>query len=208
MSYLRELIKSATPFGGKAAARERQLRKDLARFGKMLHSQGFVAATDGNLSVRLDDNRVLVTPTGFSKGMMEPEDMVVVDLHGKTTYATGLDCGRRYELAWVKKRFDAEGRAPDCEDCGGYVKTATISFGQAMPEAAMRRAEALCGACDLFLTIGSSRVVWPAAGLPLLAKQSGARLVILNRDPTDFDGMADLVIRADIGRTLEPFIVH
>jgi len=132
----------------------------------------------------------------------------VVELHGNTTYATCLDCGRRYELASVKKRFEAEGRAPDCEDCGGYVKTATISFGQAMPEAAMRRAEALCGACDLFLAIGSSLVVWPAAGLPLLAKQNGARLVILNRDPTDFDDVADLVIRADIGRTLEPFIVH
>ena len=132
----------------------------------------------------------------------------VVELHGNTTYATCLDCGRRYELAWVKKRFEAEGRAPDCEDCGGYVKTATISFGQAIPEAALRRAEALCGACDLFLAIGSSLVVWPAAGLPLLAKQSGARLVILNRDPTDFDNLADLVIRADIGRTLEPFIVH
>jgi NAD-dependent deacetylase len=132
----------------------------------------------------------------------------VVELHGNTTYATCLDCGRRYELAWAKERFEAEGRAPDCKDCSGYVKTATISFGQAMPEAAMRRAETLCGACDLFLAIGSSLVVWPAAGLPLLAKQNGARLVILNRDPTDFDDVADLVIRTDIGRTLEPFIVH
>jgi NAD-dependent deacetylase len=77
-----------------------------------------------------------------------------------------------------------------------------------MPEAAMRRAEAFSGACDLFLAIGSSLVVWPAAGFPLLAKRSGARLVILNRDPTDFDHMANLVIRADIGRTLEPFIAH
>ncbi|HEY3768942.1 MAG TPA: class II aldolase/adducin family protein [Candidatus Angelobacter sp.] len=85
MSYLRELIKSTvTPlFGGKAAARERALRHELARFGKMLHSMGFVAATDGNLSVRLGDDRFLVTPTGFSKGMMQPEDMVVVDLQGK-----------------------------------------------------------------------------------------------------------------------------
>jgi L-fuculose-phosphate aldolase len=85
MSYLRELIKSTAtlPFGGKPAARERQLRQELARFGKMLHSMGFVAATDGNLSVRLGDDRFLVTPTGFSKGMMQPEDMVVVDLQGK-----------------------------------------------------------------------------------------------------------------------------
>lgn len=85
MSYLRELIKStaALSFGGKPAVRERALRQDLVRFGKMLHNLGFVAATDGNLSVRLDDERILVTPTGFSKGMMRPEDMVVVDLQGQ-----------------------------------------------------------------------------------------------------------------------------
>ena len=72
----------------------------------------------------------------------------------------------------------------------------------------MRRAEALAAACDLFLAIGSSLVVWPAAGFPLMAKRNGARLVILNRDPTDFDEVADLVIRADIGTTLAPFIAH
>jgi NAD-dependent protein deacetylase/lipoamidase len=132
----------------------------------------------------------------------------VVELHGNTTYATCLDCGRRYALRWVREHFDARGCAPDCEHCSGYIKTATISFGQAMPEAAMRRAEALSSACGLFLAIGSSLVVWPAAGFPLLAKRSGARLVILNRDPTDFDDVADLVIRADIGRTLEPFIAN
>jgi len=121
---------------------------------------------------------------------------------------TCLDCSRRYELAWVKVRFESDDRAPDCDDCGGYIKTATISFGQAMPEAAMRRAEALSSACDLFLAIGSSLVVWPAAGFPLLAKRSGARLVVLNREATDFDDMADLVIRADIAQTLKPFIAH
>ncbi|HEV7984265.1 MAG TPA: NAD-dependent deacetylase, partial [Xanthobacteraceae bacterium] len=76
------------------------------------------------------------------------------------------------------------------------------------PEAAMRRAEQLAAACDLFLAIGSSLVVWPAAGFPLMAKRNGARLVILNRDPTDFDDVADLAIRADIGATLAPFISH
>ncbi|HET9363968.1 MAG TPA: class II aldolase/adducin family protein [Candidatus Angelobacter sp.] len=86
MSYLNELIKktaATVPFVGKGASKERALREELVRFGKMLHAQGFVAATDGNLSVRLDSNRVLVTPTGFSKGMMRQEDMVIVDLHGK-----------------------------------------------------------------------------------------------------------------------------
>ena len=72
----------------------------------------------------------------------------------------------------------------------------------------MRRAERLTSACDLFVAIGSSLVVWPAAGFPLMAKRNGARLVILNRDPTDFDDVADLVIRADIGATLAPFIAR
>ncbi|HZS29204.1 MAG TPA: class II aldolase/adducin family protein [Candidatus Angelobacter sp.] len=86
MSYLNELIKktaATVPFVGKGTSKERTLREELVRFGKMLHTQGFVAATDGNLSVRLDSSRVLVTPTGFSKGMMRQEDMVIVDLHGK-----------------------------------------------------------------------------------------------------------------------------
>jgi NAD-dependent deacetylase len=131
----------------------------------------------------------------------------VIELHGNTTYATCLDCARRYELAWVHERYEADGHAPDCAACGGHVKTATISFGQAMPEAAMQRAERHTAACDLFLAIGSSLVVWPAAGFPMLAKRNGARLVILNREPTDFDDIADIVIRADIGATLERFIV-
>jgi NAD-dependent deacetylase len=132
----------------------------------------------------------------------------VVELHGNTTYASCLDCDERYELAWVRQRMDAaNGCAPDCR-CGGYIKTATISFGQAMPDAAMQRAQDLALACDLFLAIGSSLVVWPAAGFPLMAKRNGARLVIINREPTEFDDIADLVVRQDIGTVLEPFIVH
>jgi NAD-dependent deacetylase len=132
----------------------------------------------------------------------------VIELHGNTTYALCLECEQRYELAWVQARFAASGgRAPDCA-CGGHIKTATISFGQPMPDAALRRAEALTRDCDLFLAIGSSLVVWPAAGMPLLAKRAGARLVIINREPTEFDAVADLVVREDIGGVLEPFIAH
>ena len=135
-------------------------------------------------------------------------DAAVIELHGNTTYATCLDCATRYELASIRERFAATGRSPDCDKCGGYIKTATISFGQAMPEGPMRRAEELTLACDLFLAIGSSLVVWPAAGFPLMAKRNGARLVILNREPTDLDAAADLVIHADIGSVLAPFIAH
>jgi NAD-dependent deacetylase len=136
-----------------------------------------------------------------------PDDRVI-ELHGNTTYATCLDCARRYELAWIRQRFDTGGRSPDCAACGGYIKTATISFGQSMPEGPMRRAEELTLACDLFLAIGSSLVVWPAAGFPLMAKRNGARLVILNRDATEFDDVADLVIRQDIGTVLAQFITN
>jgi NAD-dependent deacetylase len=136
-------------------------------------------------------------------------DEHVIELHGNTTYATCLGCAQRYELGWVKEQFDREGGiAPDCPACGDHVKTATVSFGQAMPEGAMAQANRLASDCDLFLAIGSSLVVWPAAGFPLAAKRSGALLVIVNREPTDFDEIADLVIRHDIGTVLSPFLAH
>jgi NAD-dependent deacetylase len=130
----------------------------------------------------------------------------VVELHGNTTYARCIGCGRAYDLAWVKQSFETSGDAPDCTVCDEPVKTATISFGQSMPEDAMRRATELAQRCDLFLAIGSSLVVWPAAGFPMLAKNSGARLVIINNEPADQDDIADLVIRHDIGETLGPFV--
>jgi NAD-dependent deacetylase len=132
----------------------------------------------------------------------------VVELHGNTTYALCLDCGERYELAWVREKFEAGGQhAPDCA-CGGFIKTGTISFGQAMPAAQMERAEQLTRSSDLFLAIGSSLVVWPAAGFPLMAKRNGARLIIINREPTEFDDVADLVVHHDIGDVLSPFIAY
>jgi NAD-dependent deacetylase len=133
----------------------------------------------------------------------------VIELHGNNSYALCLDCATRYELAWVKERFaGAGGRAPECPNCNGHIKTATVSFGQAMPERAMRRAEELTLDCDLFLAVGSSLVVWPAAGFPLMAKRNGARLVIINRETTEFDAIADLVVSDDIGTVLSPFIAH
>lgn len=129
-------------------------------------------------------------------------DERLVELHGNTTYARCLDCRRRHELDPIREAFEAAGTLPVCERCGGLVKTATISFGQSMPEDAMRRAEEATLACDLFLAVGSSLVVFPAAGFPILAKRNGATLVIVNREPTDLDSMADLVVNAEIGGTL------
>ena len=129
-------------------------------------------------------------------------DSKVIELHGNTTYATCLDCGHRHELAPIRRAFLEDGRLPLCEKCEGIVKTATISFGQAMPEVPMLRAQEETLACDLFIVLGSSLVVYPAAGFPQLARRNGAKFVIVNRDPTDQDDDADLVIHKEIGPTL------
>jgi NAD-dependent deacetylase len=126
----------------------------------------------------------------------------VIELHGNTTYATCLDCAIRYEIGPLRAAFELDGMAPSCDGCGGFIKTATISFGQAMPVAAMRRAESETLAADLFIVAGSSLVVYPAAGFPELAKRNGAALVIVNREPTGLDRLADLVLHREIGETL------
>jgi NAD-dependent deacetylase len=121
----------------------------------------------------------------------------VIELHGNASYATCLECGLRHELDELKTLFEATGDLPACRACGGLVKTATISFGQSMPAEPMARAETL--ACDLFLVLGSSLVVYPAAGFPVLAKRNGASLAIVNREPTELDPYADLVLHDEIG---------
>ena len=126
----------------------------------------------------------------------------VIELHGNTTYAHCLDCARRYELAALRLVFERAEAAPLCDACGGFVKTATISFGQAMPGEPMRRAQSETLAADLFIVVGSSLVVYPAAAFPELAKRNGAALVIVNREPTGLDPIADLVLHRSIGETL------
>src|SRR5262245_35247294 len=138
---------------------------------------------------------------GLHQASGVPEDKVI-ELHGNTTYAACLDCLRRYELEWVRDIFADGERLPVCTSCGGHIKTATISFGQAMPQEAMELAQAATLAADLFIVLGSSLVVYPAAGFPIAAKRNGSRLVIVNRDPTDQDELADLVINAEIGSVM------
>jgi NAD-dependent deacetylase len=126
----------------------------------------------------------------------------IVELHGNATYATCLSCALRHELEVLKQSFLGRGEIPICRECGGLVKTATISFGQAMPQDAMARAEKETLACDLFIVLGSSLVVYPAAGFPLLAKERGAKLAIVNREPTEQDVFADVVLHEEIGAVL------
>ena len=130
----------------------------------------------------------------------------VIELHGNASYATCLECGVRHELADLKALYQATGDLPCCRACGGVVKTATISFGQAMPQAEMQRAEAEALACDLMLVLGSSLVVYPAASIPLIAKQNGAELAILNREPTEQDVVADLVLHDEIGPVMSSVV--
>ena len=123
----------------------------------------------------------------------------VIELHGNTTYAICLSCKKRYEIDEIKKEFLKTEIPPICDECGGIIKTATISFGQSMPEDEMKKAQIVTLNCDLFVAIGSSLQVYPAAGFPILAKKNGSKLIILNRDETDLDGYSDLVINKEIG---------
>jgi len=130
-------------------------------------------------------------------------DEKVIELHGNSTYAKCLDCGVRHELDEIIGPFSQDETLPHCKACGSeFVKTATISFGQQMPEDEMRRAQDETLAADLFIAIGSSLVVYPAAGFPVMAKQNGSKLAILNREATELDAYADLVVNAEIGPTL------
>ena len=128
-----------------------------------------------------------------------PDDKIT-EIHGNAHYASCLDCGIRYELNSIKKAFLENETVPYCDSCGGIIKTATISFGQSMPEEGMQIAQRKTLGCDLFITIGTSLVVYPAAGFPKLAKEIGAKLIIINNEPTDFDPIADLVIHEQIGK--------
>lgn len=126
----------------------------------------------------------------------------VLELHGTARRAACLDCAARFEIEPFVAQFLAADRVPDCPACGGRLKHATISFGQSLPAEVLMEAARWSREADLFLAIGSSLVVTPAADLPRVAKQRGARLVIINRDPTPLDFMADATLRGSIGEIL------
>lgn len=131
---------------------------------------------------------------------------IVIELHGTTAEAECLSCHLRISMDDAVGRVTAGDSAPECESCGGLIKPATISFGQAMPAREMDLAVKACRECEVLIAAGSSLVVYPAAALPELAKQSGAALIIVNRTPTPLDGIADLVINEEIGKTLPRLI--
>jgi NAD-dependent deacetylase len=119
-----------------------------------------------------------------------------------------LSCKRRYDRNEIQERIKKGQKAPRCDDCDGLLKPATISFGQSMPEKETEEAYHRSSLCDLFLVVGSSLVVQPAASMPLIAKRNGAKLVILNRDPTPYDDMADLIIHGQAGPTMASILEY
>ena len=133
-------------------------------------------------------------------------DDQVTEIHGNATYAVCLNCEKKFELEPIHRVFKENQEPPNCQDCKGFVKTATISFGQPMPEKEMMRAQNEAANCDLMVAVGSSLVVYPAATIPLLGKQSGANFVILNNEPTEMDQFADLVINASISETFDAIL--
>ena len=130
-----------------------------------------------------------------------PEEKVI-ELHGTSKWVICLECGRRYSRDEIQRWVESGDKVPQCDSCGGIVKPAVISFGQPMPERETSEAGRRAAACDLFLVVGSSLVVYPAAQMPLIAKDNGARLVIINLEPTPHDDYADIVINEKIGEAL------
>jgi NAD-dependent deacetylase len=126
-------------------------------------------------------------------------DQKLIELHGTDRLITCLDCGKHYAPVAVYENLGEEFAAPTCDVCGGFLKSANVSFGQSMPVIAMRRAQAWSEQAELFIVVGSSLQVQPAASFPVIAKRSGALLAIVNRDPTPLDDLADFVHNGAIG---------
>ena len=126
----------------------------------------------------------------------------VVEIHGTVRDVVCLACGERAPMEKALARVRAGEEDPACRTCGGILKSATISFGQALVPGDLGRAEMAARRADLMLAVGTKLSVWPIAGVVPTAKEAGARVVILNAEPTEMDGLADAVLRGSIGEIL------
>ena len=127
----------------------------------------------------------------------------VIELHGTNLTASCLDCGKRWPIAAILVRLEADDLDPQCDRCSGAIKPDTISFGQAMPQRDMNRAFEVAAECDLMIMIGSSLVVHPAALLPGVAARAGAKLIYINRTETPYDELADVIYRGGCGEVMQ-----
>ena len=136
-----------------------------------------------------------------------PEEKII-ELHGSLSWVNCLDCGEKYPREQIQEKLDSGTKVPRCEKCGGILKPATVAFGQPMSEEETFQAESKSVSCDLFLAVGSSLVVYPAAQMPIIAKDNGARLIIINLTPTPHDRQADIVINDRIGAVLSQIVAR
>jgi NAD-dependent deacetylase len=136
-----------------------------------------------------------------------PAEMVL-EIHGTMQFVDCLDCRKRFPRSHAHDKMLAGEKVPRCESCKGLLKPSTVAFGQSMPERETREAENRSESCDLFLAAGSSLVVYPAAQMPVLAKQSGAKLVIMNLTGTPHDSYADVVVAEKTGETLSKIVAR
>src|SRR5262245_19510901 len=138
-------------------------------------------------------------------------DQKLVELHGTDRLVTCLECGKRHDPFDVYENLAEDFVPPICNDCGGFLKSANVSFGQSMPVEAMRRAQAWSEQGEIFVVVGSSLQVQPAASFPVIAKRNGALLAIVNRDHTPLDDIADFVYHGGSGeffKQLKPLLSH
>ena len=134
-----------------------------------------------------------------------PEEKVI-ELHGTMQWVVCLECSQKYSREQIQSRLESGEKVPRCDACSGIIKPATISFGQAMPERETSESQKRAAGCDLFLVAGSSLVVYPAAQMPVVAKDNGAKLVIINLTSTPHDHYADIIINEKTGETLSRIV--
>ena len=190
------------------ASREARVRA-WQRGVRMFHRCGAARPNDGHLTLAELERRGHITSviTQNIDGLhRDAGSQNLIELHGTNRFAACQHCWKEWPTPEIVGRVEKGDDAPECDACGGPIKARTISFGQAMPEKEMRLATEAAVKADLFVSIGSSLVVEPAASFPVLAKRSGASLVIINADPTPLDCIADLVIRERIGETLRQLL--
>ena len=130
----------------------------------------------------------------------------IIEIHGTAFSVSCLSCGKKYDRDLIEERIQSGVKVPYCDDCSGILKPETISFGQAMPQDKMARSFQHADACDLCIVLGSSLVVYPAASIPVRAVETGAKLLIINRDETPLDHQADLVVHDSVGKALGDMI--
>ena len=186
------------------ASREARVRA-WQRGVRMFHRCGAAKPNDGHLVITELQRRGHITAvvTQNIDGLHhDAGNLNVIELHGTNRFAACQHCRKEWPTAEIVARVERGEDAPECEACGGPIKARTISFGQAMPEQEMQLAAEVSRKADLYISIGSSLVVEPAASFPVLAKRSGASLVIVNAQPTPLDDLADIVIREPIGKTM------